>query len=354
MAQKSKAGVKLEYYPAAIEISSTSLRLLQIARVQKQRHQIVKAAYLPFKAAPQASEIKDYFKKMIEENRIKGEVVSSLPVNKIQTFVYLLPNMPQTEIPSAIAWKLKQNLPEGTSFENISFDYVSYMNTRQGTNNNQIQVLVFAVLKNLILEQIKLFKDFSLELTAIEPKPYAALRSLLWLGKITEEETVLVIQLGVNQSSITIVHLGQPYLIRPLNVSGNTFTEAIINYLQVGRSEAEALKRNESLTAGSKILLALASQLENLVVDIEHTFKYFSHQVTMSEVSAYNRILLYGGASGLNNLSAFLSERLVIPVDIFNPLDQLDLLQYDEISPLVKENFFSFVSTFGLAIKYIG
>lgn len=344
-----------ENYPAAIEISSTSLKLLQVARIQKQRYEIVRAVYLPFKSVPQpqSSAVREYLKRIIEENKIRGEVVSSLSINKIQTFVYLLPDMPQQEISSAIAWKLKQNLPEGVSFENVSFDYVSCTNPRQGTNNKEIQVLVFAAFKDLILEQIKLFKDFSLGLIAVEPKPYAGLRSLFWLGKITQEETVLVIQFGASQSSITIVHLGQPYLMRPLNVSGNSFNEAIANYLQIDREAAEVLKRQDGLTSGSKSLLALTSQIENLIVDIEHTFKYFAHQLIRLKISAYDRILLYGGTAGVNNLAAFLSERLVVPVDVFNSLIQLDLFRHQDISPSVKENLFSFTSTLGLAIKYI-
>lgn len=355
VAQKPIAGIKKESYPAAIEISSTALKLLQLARIQRQRYEIVRAAYLPYKISSQFrfSAIKDYLKKLIEENRIKGEVVSSLAINKIQTFIYLLPDMPESEIPSAIAWKIKQNLPEDVLFDNISFDYLSYMNYRQGSGNKEIQVLVFAAFKDMVLEQTKLFKDLSLELIAVEPEPYAALRSLFWLGKIAEGETILVIHLGAEHSSITIVRSGQPCLMRPLNVSGKTCTEAVANYLQLDWEKAEQLKQEEGLTPGSKSLLALTSQMENLIVDIEHTFKYFSHQLTKSEVGAYDRILLYGGGAGLNNLSTFFSERLVVPVDIFNPLVQFDLFGHENVGPLVKENFVSFASTLGLALKYI-
>jgi len=345
---------KSEYYPAAVEISSSSLKLLQVTKTP-QGYKIAKAAYLPLKINPQAqiSELKDSLQKLTQDHQISGEVVSSLPISKIQTFTYILPSMPEGEIEQAIAWKLKQNPPAGTTFEAISFDYVPCLSPKAGISAKDMKVLVFAVAKDLILERFRFFQDLSLELIAVEPKPYAALHALFWLGKIRQEETVLVLQIGASHSSISIVNSGTPYLIRPLSVSGNTFTEAIVNYHQLDWKEAELAKRRDGVRPESNSAAALSSQLENLIVDIEHTFKYFSHQIMKSQVASFDRILLCSGGAGLNNLSTFLAERLVVPVDLFNPFTQLSLLEGKEFAPLVKENYISFASALGLATRYI-
>ena len=351
---------KREYYPAAIEISSSALKLLQLAKsVQSPGYEIAQCAYLPLNLASEqnlwsegqlasSERIRNSLQKLIQEHRIGAEVVSCLPINKIQSLTYILPNMPKGEIEQAIAWKLKQNPPGGVTLEDLSFDYLTFSHPKNDFNN-QLRVLVFVVSKEAVMKQVILFKEFSLKLIAFEPKPYSALGALSWLGKIPQEETVLVIQLGAVQSSIIILYAGEPYLIRQLAVSGNSFTEAIVNYHQLDWQRAEALKKSESPACGP----ALSSQLENLVLDIEHTFKYFAHQLMKSEVISFERIILCGGSAKLHNLAAFLAERLGAVVDVFDPLSSLHPGQGCELAPLAQENSASFSSSLGLAIRSI-
>lgn len=343
--------LKPEYLPAAIEISSTAIKLLQLAKTQEGHYEICKFAYLPM---PSQDTTGETLKKIVEESAIKGEIVGSLPISKLQTFTYILPPMPKSEIEQAVAWKLKQNPPAGATFEGISFDFCLCSHSQESVDS-EMRVLVFVVSKALVLEQMKLFQGLSLELIAIEPKPYAALNALLWLGKIRQDETALVLQLGASQSAITIVHSGLPYLIRPLSVSGNTFTEAIANYHQFDWQKAENIKKQDGLKPGSICAQALSSQLENLVVDVEHTFKYFSHQLMKSQITSFERILLCGGSSGLVNLAAFLTERLGVPVDVVSPLSALNLCLKTELSSKgLLENSARFTSTLGLSLRYIG
>lgn len=357
---------KMHYSPSAIEIGSASLKLLQIAKTQNS-YEIVKSAYVPLASNPQSPHhpaLRDSLEKLLRDNPVSGEVVSSLPINKIHTLTYVLPHMPPGEIEQALAWKLKQNPPTGFTFEGLSFDYIANVHSRDSLSK-ETQVLVFVASKEAVMQHLRLFRDFSLELISVEPKPYATLSALLWLDKIRQEETVLVLQLGESQSSITVVFSAQPYLIRPLAVSGNTLTEAIARYHQFDWEKAEALKKKEGLKdwvsqpkegqakEESMCRQALSSQLENLVVDVEHTFKYFSHQLMKSQVTSFDRVVLCGGSSALGSLDAFLADRLAVPVEVFNPFSSSRLCLKQECAPLVKENSASFASVLGLASRYV-
>lgn len=362
--QKEKR-VSIKYYPAAIEISSTAIKLLQIARSVKGLA-ITAASYLPLRSNTQAgSSLKNSLKDLIAESHIEGnEAVTSLPLSKIQVFNYILPNMPANEIESAIAWKLKQNPPAGIPFENLSFNYTSYIQPKDDLNKN-IQVMVFAAAKDAVMEHIGLFKELSLEVISLEPKPYATLLALSRAGKIRQDETVLVLELGARESAITVLHLGQPYLIRSLASSGDAFTQAIVNRNQFDWEKAEKLKKQEGLkcwkpqiteaeaSGDSSCLFALIGQLEGLAVDVEHTFKYFSHQIMKSQVTAFSRVILCGGVAHLVNLDKFLTDRLGAPAEIFDPFNLPDLPVKDGLSPLVKQESASFSSVMGLAVKDI-
>ncbi|MBU1121498.1 MAG: pilus assembly protein PilM [Candidatus Omnitrophota bacterium] len=359
---------KKEYFPAAIEIGSSSVKLMQIGK-NKNRYEIAKIAYAPLDVNSQtrkALAIKDNVKKLVEENQIKGEVVSSLPINEIHILNYILPNIPVEEVGKAIAWKLKRNPPPGIVFDAVSFDYISCVNSKDEFNK-EIRALAFVVSKEAVKERIEFFRKFSLELIALQPQPYAVFNALFWMGKIHEKETVLVLYFGADRVSISVVHFGVPYLIRPLIISGNTFTEAIANYYQFDRQKAEELKKREGLkhwvmdrnkegqesSPESLCGVALASQLENVVMDIEHSFKYFSHQIMKGRVTSFDRLILCGGGAALSNLDSFLAERLVVPVDVFDPLSAFKLCLKQELAPGVKDNSFGFADVLGLAVRDI-
>ncbi len=362
---KGMLAEKLNYYPAAIEISSTAIKLLQVAQNEKGLA-ITAAAYLPLDRNTQTSfYIRNSLQKVIKENNIQDrEVAATVPLSKMQILNYILPNMPANEIESALNWKLKQNPPAGIPFENLSFDYVSYIQSKDDVNKN-MQVMVFAAAKNAVMEQMGLFKELSLEVISLIPKPYATLLALFWEGKIRQDETVLVLELGAKESAITVLHSGQPYLIRPLAVSGDSFTQAIMNRNQFDWEKAESLKKEEGLkcwkpgiteaeaSGDSTCLFALIGQIESLAVDVEHTFKYFSHQIMKSQVTTFSRVIVCGGSSQLINLDKFLTDRLGAPAEIFNPLDLPKLSMKEVSGALVKENAASFCSVAGLAIKDI-
>jgi len=265
---------------------------------------------------------------MVKETGIKGEAAILLTTDQITSSTYLLPNMPENEIESALVWKIRQNLSPGTTIEDILYDYVRG-NPVPGAGSD-IYALVFILNRKTALEISELFKEFSLELVCIEPRPYAVIEGLAALNCITERETVLVADIGADNSSLVIVSYGHPYLIRPLTVSGKRFTAALSSYYKIPLDKAELLKREKGLgelrlqetaAGGSNgCFSVLASHLENLVIEIEQTFQYFSHQLLKSKVQVFDRVILTGGGAGLGGLDTFLSERLKVPVSVFDPV----------------------------------
>lgn len=353
---------RTKYFPAAIEIGANSLKLLQLAKI-KYSYKIAKADYIALerdKGAP-ASALKHSLKKLVKKNKIKGEAVTSLPLEKISPYTYTIPNMPLDEIQSALLWKVRQNLVEGVSFDDISFDYIH--NSIKPDDNKDIHALVFILAKKIALDTVKLFKDVSLNLISIAPQPYAIIKLLFLLKNISEQETVLVIQLGAGSSSITIVSCGYPYLMIPLAVSGNGFTQSLSGYYQYDWAKAEALKIKEGLgelqlkkaqnAQETGCFPMLSSQLENLILDIERAFQHFSQHLAKSKVSAFGRVILCGGTARLKNLDKFLSDKLKVPVVVFDPVNFfVSHLEY-KANPDVLANSTAFAGVLGLSTDFI-
>ena len=354
--------IRREYLPAAIEIGYNSLKLLQLGKF-KSSYKIVKADYLALDSDKSAtpSNLKESLKKLVKKNQLKGEVVTSVPLNKMNINTYVLPDMPANEIEAALFWKIKQNLTPDVSFEDIFFDYV--WSSPQKNEDKKNYALVFTIAKKIILDLTKLYKELSLNLVSVEPQPYAIIEGLSLIENISKEETVLVLQLGANNSSVAVVSSGCPYLIMPLNVSGNGFTEALVSYYQFDWEKAEAFKLKEGLgelqlkeaqnSNEAGCFPALSSQLENLIIDIEDAFKYFSGQLIKFKAPVIDRLILCGGAAALINLDKFLSSKLNLPVSVFDPGDFMVAHSEDKVRPMVRDHSLAFASALGLATKFI-
>ena len=76
---------------------------------------------------------------------------------------------------------------------------------------------------------------------------------------------------------------------------------------------------------------ALGLHLEQLVAEIEQSFRYFAYGMGGSEAQRVDRLLVTGGGGLLKYLAEFLNARLSIPVEVADPLRHL------EVAPDVRE-----------------
>jgi len=336
---------KLTAYPVAIDLGANTLKFLQLDKASAG----IAVRKIGFsRSALSAS--------LINEYQIEGKIAACIPLNEVQVFSFLLPNMPENEIEHAVTWKLKQNLPAGTDINSVSFDYNWSVLSKEGPNK-EILVLAFAAPKEKIMQRIDLLRKFSLQVCAIEPEPYAVFKALFFFKKIPAQDTVIILNLGESESSIIIAHCGAACLIRPLPLSVKSMIEAVANFHKFDSEKSSGILKKEGFdlqnAAGSVCMPALSSQIEGLVVDLEHTFKFFSHQLMKSQVAAYSRVILCGAAAGLKNLDKCLSEKLGVPVDVFNPLEYLTFAPGQALSAEVKENAHSFAAEDGMAAGYL-
>jgi len=190
---------------------------------------------------------------------------------------------------------------------------------------------------------VSLFREIGLRPIAIEVAPIS-LVSLDEFRKTApaQDEIVMWLDIGAEESALVIARGGTLYFCRTLAFTSQHMRRQIIQHAGVSEKEAEELKKEYGLMFWSPdkkasvfleegqaprspedkpsiVYHSIISSLENLVVDIEHSFKYFSYQVTQSQISKFDRVILSGGGSNLKNLERFLSVRLGVPVEKISP-----------------------------------
>jgi type IV pilus assembly protein PilM len=152
------------------------------------------------------------------------------------------------------------------------------------------------------------------------------------------EEVVLFLEFGCHSCSINIIVKNQIYFKRELAINGDSLTQAIAKHCNLSYEDAEGLKQTLGLigadsstqdiqTNEKEVMVneALWLHLENLIQEIDYTFKYFVHQFTAGRISKFDRIILSGGSANLNRFSAYLNGYLSVPVEIADPLKGIPL-----------------------------
>ncbi|MDD4907772.1 MAG: type IV pilus assembly protein PilM [Candidatus Omnitrophica bacterium] len=370
--------VILKRFPAGLDFGATAIKLAQLGQ-SANGLQVVDLAIqeLPLELSNSPKERKkalpEILKKMVREYKIKGPVVSAMPSSQVQMKIIKLPPMPLEEVMQAVKWEIQQTTT--ANIEELSFDYYLLNDENTITKDTPLDVLIISCLKKDVLELISLIQSADLACVAVETNPLAAVSALIQNSQIKTGEVALVLEFGGGSSSVNIIMNNKLYFSRELAVNGNYLTKAIEEHCQFSSQEAENIKKACGLAASETLMThvengtgaqhydpgteraikvneALWLHLENLIQEIDYTFKYFSYQVTQSTVSKFDKIILSGGSANLTRFPDYLATYLNTPVETANPFKNISMhpdlrFKTDNLAPLQPQ----FSVAIGLALR---
>lgn len=310
--------------------------------------------------------LREGLQRVVTQHGLAGEVVLSLPVEDVNLQILKLPVLPEAELEQAIRWQVEQALPPQISYDGLSVDHVVLHDIGCSWES---RVLVASVPRQRTLAMVDLVQNVGLKPIAIDIDPFALVAGLAQTHRFRESETALVLHLGISTASLSVVTKGQLAFCRSLLTTDRTLIQAVAEHLRISWDEAEKLKQKHGLLGASgsstaplsadiadqasTVAHALSSPLENLIVDILHAFKSFSHQVTQSQTQRFDQVYLSGEAVQLPGLVSWLQSRLQVSVEIVNPLSFLPMLDsigsVESWSPMAPQ----FAIAMGLALREV-
>lgn len=312
-------------YPIGLDIGLTSLKWVQLG-VAERRTQIVELGSEPIRSAsekPRAAEWQNALRDASARHGLKGRAVLSLPLEEVSLRLLKISALPEREMEQTIRWQIEQALPAGMSYDEFTVDYLPLrdMGEESGVHAH---VLVVCAPRRRVMEMMEIARGAGFQPVAVEIDPFAFADGLISSKKISSQETVLLLHLGDSASTFSIVMKGQWALGRSLLMTGRSLTQAVSDHLRVSADEARRLLQTQGLTKGNEgdaaaVARALASPLENLLVNILHTFSSFSHRAGQSAVR-FDRVFLGGGVSQLPGFGLWLQSQLNVPVESADPL----------------------------------
>ena len=358
-------------FPIGLDLGADSVKWIQLGRTNGQTS-IVAFGSQPLTppSSPSDTEgqaqLREALRRIVAEHGLSGEVVLSLPLEAVTLRVLKMPVLPEAELQQAIRWQIEQSLPPQVSYEDFTVDHLVL---EQIGGPWESRVLVASAPRQLVMAMVDHARSVGLKPLAMDIDPVAVAACVSFQHRFQPEETLLLLHLGSSSASLSIVAKQQLAFSRSILTTDHSLTQAVADHLQVSQDQADTLKRTHGLlsspevaqtapssTAPAEALAvarALASPLENLLVDMLHAFKGFSYQVTQSQIERFDRIYLSGEGVQLPGLMPWLKARLNIPVELVNPLAIFPLRESADSAKPVSEPASQFAIAMGLAVSEV-
>ncbi|KPJ68999.1 hypothetical protein AMJ44_04850 [candidate division WOR-1 bacterium DG_54_3] len=270
--------------------------------------------------------ISEVFKQeQIEEK----EVYTSISGPRIQVRRMALPAMPEEELSEAIKWEAKNFVP--FSIETAAVDY-SLIIEAEGKGTKQ-ELIMVAVDGEALKKHLELIKEAGLKCAGITPIPFA-LGELTKLHPELSEELVALVNMGAEVSSLNLFKKNSLLFSREIDVSGENITDALASTLKLEHAEAERIKIKYGLPDKEEVELtqegidpeelrhSMYSILGKLQNELLSSFDYYRQLFFEEKIS---RLLLSGGTAKLKNLPDYLTANFGIPVELIDPLRNIQV-----------------------------
>jgi type IV pilus assembly protein PilM len=364
--------------PAAVDFGQSRIKLLQLVQDAKGGYEVATMDEELLSEEPGRAEIvknKQALEKLLSRNPVSPQVIVGLPAKETQTFNFTFPVMADEELREAVKWKIKQLRPFDLDEEKVKYVLLRWEAApAPGAQGAQQRVTVVCVSGNNLSEKAALLNEVGLKPISMQVSALSLVQTKRTSNvSKNPDEVVLWLDLGAEESVFIVEKGGVVYFLRNLSVTGKQMTKQVAQSCKLDERKAEEMKAAHGLdfwspqfqsgaltdeekakNASASVCLALVSVLENLVLDVEHSFKFFSYQVSQSQISKFDRIILTGGASNVKKMDQFLSDRLSVPVDRLDPFFSLrvqDTLKTRR--PNLAEDGARFASAAGLALSHV-
>lgn len=347
----------------------------------------------------------DILRQLCKEAKItSNKVITALPTFSVFSSVISMPQMKKKDLDSAVKWEAKKIIPmpideisldwhilnedknknfvkknKGAFLGNDKIDKASdkddnsshagdysgaqensedFSNNKEQDNQNSKDIKIFltGAPKNLVKKYMAIFEMAELDLLSLETEIFALIRSLVG----NDKSTLMIIDIGLMSSSISIVQNGFPIINRSIEVGGRNITEAISKNLNVSLDRGEQFKYDVGVNRvdqdGSAVFQSIDKVVAPIIDEVKYTIDFFKNQLSIgqsgeSKNDDIEKVILTGGSSQLSYLPEYLSNILNKKVYIGDPWARVI---YPQDLKLVFEDIGSKLSVaVGLAMREI-
>lgn len=249
-------------------------------------------------------------------------------VKKIQ-----MDRMKETDAREVIRWEAEQHVP--FDMENVELDFQILDPDGEGL---QMSVLLVAAKRELVENKVTLLTDAGLVAEVVDVDAFALHNAFELNHPDAMRGMVGLLNIGHEVTNINILEDGIPVLTRDLAIGTRRFREDLQR--ERGMTAEDAEKLLQSFERSSALDPYVESRGEEMAVGIERAAAFL--QTSSRGGATMAKVYTSGGGSRIPGLPEVLAERLGVPVERANPIQNLkvregvfETLAVDEVVPLL-------------------
>jgi len=348
-----------------IDIGFMTLKLVEM-ELSKKGPVLVNYAIAPISDVAELAEkdvlernqkITALLKNILKDKKIKAtSAVVALSSRSIFTRFVKMPFSDPKKLQKLITFEAQQQIP--FPLEEVSWDYQVVCKNE----DEEFEVLIAAIKQDTLNAQMDVIKKTALTPVIIDVGSMALYNCIQ--SQIEPNEKVIILDVGATPATL-IIHQPSGYWVRTLSYSSMALTQTLMRTFNISFEESESLKfggmiLNETSTTGSQALKSsegvnfkinqiLTTHAQKLHAEIMRSLGFYRTQFKDIE---FDRIILCGGGSRLNDLRLYLSSKMNMPVDFINPLAGIELDKKVEAKE-IQDVAYLFGDAIGLALRQL-
>jgi type IV pilus assembly protein PilM len=298
-------------------------------------------------------------------------VVSAISGNSVIVRHIKLPKMPENVLRKSVRFEAAKHISSSVEDSMIEFEITG---TVPG-EDDKMNVMLVAAPNDMVESRLLALTQAGLEPVAVDIEAFALQRALVDFSPTRPGEgtTLALLDIGATTTDVNIIANGLFALTRNIPIAGDSFTQAIKSIAPgAGWAELERMKTEVDMAAllqgdndseAAALARTLQPAIDELLREVRRSTNYYQSQLadtansilpagTTSQTSGpVGKIVITGGSAKMRGLEAYMSARLGVPVEIWNPFQNPEL-EAGQIEPsFIDENHPFLVTAIGLALK---
>ncbi|NQV16289.1 type IV pilus assembly protein PilM [bacterium] len=207
---------------------------------------------------------------------------------------------------------------------------------------DKLNVLLVASTQRNLNNHLKLLRNMNFRPGIVDSEAIGLANSYVIEHGLPEDGANVFLNIGAVSSVLVVWGRQAQFFARDIQIGGLHFTQEIMEKKAMDYKEAEDFKRSPAFTelvdklhggdAGDfSVSVAEHTIYDNLVDEIRRSLRYY---IKEANESFFQKILIMGGSAGINGLDEFISNRLNVAAEVYNPFAQMhhDVAEDGEIA----------------------
>ena len=264
------------------------------------------------------------------------DVVVSLSGHGVITDRFTIDKKTGTEAEQAILFETEQRAPFDVDDVSLSYHIINV-----DDDVNKMDVLLVAARKEYLQVYLQLIEDCGLKPVIVDDDALAIFNAYEHNYEIDPTRITALMNVGHDVTNITYVVDGIYHSTRDVSSGTREIYNAIQKEFRLNPELTNKAIKGDMVDSIDQDMLkaTIISAADDLISGVELAFSYFKSQAKLETV---DWIVLCGGGALIPYLAEFLQSRLSTPLEIANPLRNIDydpeLFQYlqpEKIAPLL-------------------